>query len=258
MKYFKIVTIALLALGFSSCKSYKSNVILTLEEGDINWKDTISKVVVQYPIKIGDKIQFSLYTNLGESIIDPGGNLVAVQTAPLDENKGNVQRPSYDVLEDGSCFFPVIGKLSVVGLKTSELDSVLSMKYESLYNDVFVISKVINKKIIVIGNKGGELVPYTSNMNLLEVIAIYGGLDDKSKGYNIRIIRGDLKTPQVTEVNLKTIKDMKRTVVQLQPDDIVYIEPVRRPGTESVRDNLYFFNILQLILTTTLIFRNSL
>lgn len=253
----KIFALVIVVLALSSCKSYKSNIILIAEEGDINWKDSFTRVMVQYPIKVGDKIQFSIYTNLGESIIDPSGNLVTAPNTFGDENQSNVQKPTYDVLEDGSCLFPVIGKLNVLGMKTSELDSVLSSRFEAYYNEVYVISKVVNKKLIVIGSKGGRLIPFTSNMNLLEVLAIYGGLDDNSKGYNIRVIRGDLKKPEITVVNLKTINDMKNTIVSLRPDDIIYIEPVRRPTSEGIRDNLYFFNIVQILLTMTVILRNT-
>ena len=152
--------------------------------------------------------------------------------------------------------FPVIGKLQITGLKTSQLDSVLSSKYESYYNGVYVISKVVNKKIIILGGgKGGQILPFTSNMSLLEVIALYGGLDDKSRGYNIRVIRGDLKNPEITVVNLKTITDMKSSIVTLKPDDIVYIEPVRRPTSESLRDNMYILNIFQVMLTTAVLIR---
>jgi polysaccharide export outer membrane protein len=254
----KIVALVIMIVALSSCSSYKSNIILTTEAGDVNWKDSFSKVLVQYPIKVGDKIQFTIYTNQGEAIIDPSGALVVAANIFGDENATNVQKPSYEVLEDGTCHFPVIGKIVVVGLKTSDLDSVLSVKFESFYNGVYVISKIVNKKIIVFGSKGGKLIPFTSNMNLLEVLAIYGGLDDNAKGYNIRVIRGDLKNPEVTVVNLKTVKDMKSTIVSLRPDDIIYIEPVRRPAAESIRDNLYFFNILQIILTTTILLRNTL
>ena len=89
-----------------------------------------------------------------------------------------------------------------------------------------------------------------------EAIAAYGGLDEKSKGYNIRIIRGDLKNPEVTVVNLRTINDMKNSIVNLQPDDIIYIEPIRRPGSEVVRDNIYIFNFLQIITTLSLLINN--
>jgi polysaccharide export outer membrane protein len=93
-------------------------------------------------------------------------------------------------------------------------------------------------------------------MNLLEAVAAYGGIDERAKGYNIRIIRGDLKNPEVTIVNLTTINDMKNSIVNLRPDDIIYIEPIRRPGAEAVRDNMYVFNLLQVIVTLSLLINN--
>ena len=246
----------LLVLGIlQGCKSYTSNVILKMEPTEINWSSAYQKVVIENPIKVGDKIQFSIYTNQGESIIDPTGNLVSAKSFS-DANLAAADKPVFEVLENGYCFFPLIGKMSVIGLKSSELDSVLSKKFETYYNGVYVLSKVINKKIIVLGGTGGKILPFSSNMNLLEALAIYGGLDDKSKGYNIRIIRGDLKNPEITMVNLRTVKDMKNSMVNLKPDDIIYIESVRRPGSEAVRDNMYVFNILQVLVTFSLLISN--
>lgn len=237
----------------SGCKSYTSNVLLKAEKVDINWQSAYQKTIIDYPIKVGDKIQFTLYTNAGESIIDPSGKLIAASTLG-DVNSLSNDKPSFEVSEAGICHFPVIGKQKVFGLKISELDSLLSAKYESYYNDVYVISKVINKKIIVLGGKGGQLIPFTSpRMNLLEAIALYGGIDNSSKGYNIRIIRGDLKNPEITIVNLRTIADMKNSIISLKPDDIVYIEPVRRPVAEGIRDNIFIINIVQVLVTFSIL-----
>jgi polysaccharide export outer membrane protein len=246
----------ILAIGaillLQSCSSYRSNIILQTKPEDLNWQQTFEKVVVENPIKLGDKIQFSVFTNQGESIIDPSGNMVTAKNFG-DANNNTVDKPTYDVLESGFCHFPLVGKVSVLGLKTSQLDSVLSAKYEQFYNGVYVLSKVVNKKIVILGGAGSKIIPYTTNMTLLEAIALYGGLDDQSKGYNIRVVRGDLKQPEVKVVNLKTIADMKQTIVNLRPDDVVYIEPIRRPGTEAFRDNLYIFNIIQVITTLSVL-----
>lgn len=246
-----------LVIIFAGCKSrsYTGNVILKTEADDINWQAAYLKTIVENPIKVGDKIQFSVFTNAGEAIIDPSGKLVSVSanSAFGDANIGTQEKPTYEVLESGVCNFPVIGKVVVTGLKVSQLDSLLSVKYEEFYNEVYVISKVVNKKIIMLGSGGGKIIPYVTNMNLIEAIALYGGLDDKAKGYNIRIVRGDLKNPQVTVVNLRTIKDMKSSIVNLMPDDIIYMEPVRRPFQEGVRDNLYIVNIIQVFLTLTVL-----
>lgn len=237
----------------SGCKSYTSNVLLKAEKEDINWQSVYQKTIIDYPIKVGDKIQFTLYTNLGESIIDPSGKLVATNTLG-DVNVISTDKPSFEVSEAGTCHFPVIGKLKVFGLKISELDSLLSSQYESYYNEVYVISKVVNKKIIVLGGKGGQIIPFTSpTMSLLEAIALYGGIDNNSKGYNIRVLRGDLKNPETTVVNLRTIADMKNSIISLKPDDIVYIEPVRRPVAEGIRDNIFIINIVQVLVTFSIL-----
>jgi polysaccharide export outer membrane protein len=250
-KTVQISIFCLLGIVFTGCKSYTSNVLLQADKDQVNWQSAYQKTIIESPIRIGDKIQFSIFTNLGEAIIDPSGKLVT--TTFGDANSTSTEKPTYEVLESGGCFFPVIGKMTVVGLKVSELDSILSIKYESYYNEVYVISKVINKKIVMLVSGGGKIIPYTSNMNLLEAIAIYGGLDNNSKGYNIRIVRGDLKNPEFTIVNLRSLNDMKSTIVNLKPDDIIYIEPVRRPVAEGVRDNLYVVNIVQVFLTLTIL-----
>ena len=249
-KAFLLVSFVMVLL--QSCSSYRSNIILQTKPEDLNWQQTFEKVVVENPIKLGDKLQFSVFTNQGESIIDPSGNAVAIKNYG-DANNNAIDKPSYDVLESGICHFPLIGKVAVLGLKTSQLDSVLSSKYEQFYNGVYVLSKVVNKKIVVLGGSGSKIIPYTTNMTLLEAIALYGGLDEQTKGANIRVIRGDLKNPEVTVVNLKTIADMKKSIVNLRPDDVVYIEPIRRPGTEAFRDNLYIFNIIQVITTLSVL-----
>lgn len=252
-----ILYLFVLLLFAGSCKTYTGNIILKTEKEDENWKAAYSKVIIEYPIKVGDKLQFTLFTNEGESIIDPTGNLVKASTQNSNggSNEPIEQNPIYEVLESGECLFPVIGKLQVVGLKTSQLDSILSIKFEAFYNGVYVLSKVVNKKVTVLGgSKGGAIVPFSSNMNLLEVLAIYGGLSNDNKGYNIRIIRGDLKDPQVKVVNLRTIADMKASIVTLMPDDIIYIEPIRKPAAEGIRDNIYILNIVQVLVTLTVLF----
>lgn len=240
---------------WSGCgKKYTSNIILKTEDGDINWSAEYKKTIDEYSLRVGDKIQFNIYTNLGEAIIDPSGKLVAANSVPSEGQGTSGGKPSYEVSESGTCFFPVIGKHNIAGLKVSELDSLLTSNYERYYNEVYIISKVVNKRVIVIGGKGSQVIPLeNSNTNLLEIIAIYGGIDKESMAYNIRIVRGDLKTPEITIVNLRTVSDMKNTVVRIKPDDIIYIEPIRKPFTEGLRDNIFIFQIVNILFTLTIL-----
>lgn len=240
---------------WGGCKKYTSNTMLKTKKGDINWSVEYKKVVDEYKLRPGDKIQYSIYTNLGEAIIDPSGNLVSANTAaPTDAQGGVDGKPTYEISESGFCFFPVIGKLNVAGLKISELDSLLSTNYEKYYNQVYIISRVTNKRVIVLGGSGSKIIPLVNyNTSLLEIIAIYGGIGNDARAYNIRVVRGDLKNPEVTVVNLRTVDDMKNTIINIKPDDIVYIEPVRQPVMEGLREYREIFYITNSLLTIFLL-----
>ena len=93
-------------LGFiilQGCKSYTSNIILKAEPTDINWKSAYEKAIVENPIKVGDKIQYTIFTNQGESIIDPSGNLMTAKSYG-ESNSTLADRPIFEVLESGTCF----------------------------------------------------------------------------------------------------------------------------------------------------------
>jgi polysaccharide export outer membrane protein len=59
----------------------------------------------------------------------------------------------------------------------------------------------------------------------LELIAIAGGIPINGKAHRIKLIRGDLKNPQVYLIDLSTIEGMKKAELTMQGNDIVYVEP---------------------------------
>ena len=50
------------------------------------------------------------------------------------------------------------------------------------------------------------------------------------------MIRGDLDNPKVQVIDLSTIEGMKEAALDVQANDIIYIEPQKRRITESVRE----------------------
>ncbi len=255
MRHFFIVFLVGIAIFGGGCAKYKSHVILKVQPEDINWLDAYQEQVDAYRIRKGDRIQFTIYTNSGEAIIDPSGQLVKPRAAGSEGSDPNTlsATPFYEVSEAGTCVFPVLGLKKVEGLKVEQLDSLLSYSYEEYYHQVFIVSKIVNKRVIVIGDKGSQVIPLDHpNMNLLEILALYGGLTKESKGFDIRIIRGDLKNPQVTLVNLQTIADMKSTMVNIKPDDIIYIEPVVKPFREAAQEYRFVFQMVNLLFTFAL------
>ena len=62
------------------------------------------------------------------------------------------------------------------------------------------------------------------NTSLIEVLALAGGVGG-SKAFRIKLIRGDLRNPQVFLIDLSTIEGLKKTNLQIVSNDIIYVEP---------------------------------
>lgn len=222
-----------------------------VDEDTYALQDSVNKFIGEYQIRVGDQVELKVFANNGEIIIDPGTG-VTVNTTSNQQGNGSF----FVVYPDSVMRLPMIGEVAVVGFTGRQLDSALSSMYSKYYEGAYAITKVKNKRVIVIGPQGGKIIPFeTQSMHLIELIALYGGMENDAKAYNIRLIRGDLKNPQVTVVDLSTIKAMTQNNLQILPDDIVYIEPVRRPFQESLQDNFRWFTVINSLLTLVLFFR---
>jgi polysaccharide export outer membrane protein len=248
------------ALGFSSCKVYKQSILFSTDQ-EQNTQQLQQEVKVaqrNYTVSPFDYITFSVYTNKGERIIDPDFELSKESSAVLQ----NQQTPKqYIVRPDGTLDLPMIGNVKAAGLKINQLDSALQVLYNNFYSDSYVISRITNKRVIVIGATGGHLIPFQNeNMSLIEALAIAMPANQgttKFNAQNIRIIRGDLKNPEVYIIDLSTIEGMKKSQTQLQPDDIIYIEPVVRVFNESIRDAAPIIGIVTNLITLLIIIQST-
>lgn len=243
-----VIAVILFFCALVSCRN-KSIMFKTDREylGD-TLKDKIDAAEKSYKIHVNDYLQYSVYTNRGERLIDPNyelrKNTVLQQSSEI---------PKYLVQNDSTTSLPMIGKQKVAGLKLSQLDSLLTKKYSDFYNDVYVISKVINKRVFVLGTASvnmvgtgnAKVIPLENeNMNLIEVLTLAGGLDNLSKAHNIRLIRGDLKNPTVMIIDLSTIEGMKKATLLVQPNDIIYIERFQKRVIQSIQESSGLISIL--------------
>jgi len=85
------------------------------------------------------------------------------------------------------------------------------------------------------------------NLHLVEVLALAKGLDNNAKAQNIRVLRGD----DVFVADLSTIEGYLKNNIAIEPGDIIYVEPIRKPVVEATRD--YAIVISMITSLTTLI-----
>jgi len=70
------------------------------------------------------------------------------------------------------------------------------------------------------------------NVSVVEVLAMAKGIGNDGRSHNVRLIRGD----DVYILDFSTIEGYKRSNMIAQPGDIIYVETIRRPFTEGLRD----------------------
>lgn len=269
-----LLCVPLLLCASCSNRVYNQRVMFRLDDGKgldtTKLRKVVNRVNRNYVIQPNDMLAVRVYTNNGERIIDPNGELRfgnpagQLPIAPSgSRTSGNVAgstpaatgagqgtgESEFLVQTDGYVTLPLVKRVRVSGYTLLQADSVLQVRYGEFYKGVFVTTRVTNNRVVVLGSPGGRVVPLVNdNMNLLEVLAAAGGIDggggggagslyrSGGKATNIRIIRGDLKNPQVEQVDLTTITGMRRANLQVEPNDIIYIEPVRRPFYDALVD----------------------
>lgn len=228
----RLFFILLLFMVFlSGCKVFAPYVMLRQGKYPISeFPDTVA--VQEYKIAPNDMLDMRVFSNNGEKMIDPTG---AGSTIMSQQNNS-----AYLVEFDGQVKFPILGRVPVGGLTLRQAEQLLEQKYSAYFNDPFVQLKVTNNRVIVFpGGQGSQATVVNlqnSNTTLFEALALAGGIVD-GKAHKIKLIRGDLKHPQVYNIDLSTIEGMTKANMVLQANDIIYVVP-RDKIPQKILDNI--------------------
>lgn len=216
-------------LLLSSCSSYKQNILFTSDQLSGPDKQKL-EVGNNRIIDIGDYLTIEVFTKNGEKIIDPDFEL-----ANTNINAERLRpKLKYLVRNDGFVKAPMIGEVEIKGKTLHEAEQILQQKYELFYKSSFVNINFLNKRVVVLGSTGGQVIPLENeNTTLVEIIALSGGIDNSGKGNNIRVLRDN----SAYLIDLTTIEGYQTGNIIMEPGDVVYIEPVRRPFSEFIREN---------------------
>ncbi len=264
----KIICCFFLFISLFSCAGYQNNILFrTGEDFDNNAFDEVkAKAEQNYRLAPFDYITIQVFTNDGEIIIDPsgdfgeeitdGGGVITrnqnqfesdVSGIPIATgNAGNVRDRTgrngflrrHLIQETGQILLPMIGKTKLAGLTLYQADSLLAEKFSKFYEKPYIITRYINKRVTVMGAMGNKVITLTNeNMTLLEVLALAGDFDKNTRANKIRLIRNaNAGKPIMKNIDLSTWQGLKNAELIIQPNDVVYIEPRRRVGSEFLAD----------------------
>ncbi|WP_417360739.1 polysaccharide biosynthesis/export family protein [Galbibacter sp.] len=182
-------------------------------------------------------------------------------TAPFNLTIGagqNTRELDYVIDQDGNIDFPVLGKIKLIGLSTTEAKELLRKRLieGQFLNDPIVNIRIKNFRVTVLGqvNKPGTYLVDSERITLLEAIGLAGDLDIRGRRKNVLVIRDFDGVKTYTRVDLTTKEFVNSPVYYLTQNDVVYVEPNKSVVRTSNLDSRLTIglSVFSIILTTVI------
>ncbi len=151
---------------------------------------------------------------------------------------------SYTVSEDGTIKLPYIGYVSVIELTIEEASDKIEEELSQFLFIPSVYMRFVNNKVTVLGevNAPGVYTFDRKSINILEAVGYAGDIGQFGNRRNVLLIREDGVTRSKHYINLTSDELFLSEHYLIQPDDIIYVEPLGRKkwGIGTVPYNLVF------------------
>lgn len=209
-------------------------------------------------------ITMNFYTGNGYMLVEMGLGTAMLSQGGQQGQQGGQQgmmlamRGSgmqYLIDRDGTVKLPVIGRVKLEGMTLREAETYLEELYSQYYNEPFVILNVQNNRVIVSPGAGGTakvINLVNNNTTLMEALSMVGGITERGNASKIKLIRinDETKQREVYRIDLSTIDGLYNADMIVQPNDIIYVEPLPLIARELVQE---ITPVITLVSTTILL-----
>lgn len=207
-------------------------------------EDFKKQMKFEWKIAKGDRVSITAYNqsasaNQLNQLLSTGGDTTNYTQRVGDEGVliGN----------EGTVILPLVGKVKIVGLTEGEAAEKLIKEYQRYLRTPYVTVKILDQKLFVLGEvkQPGTVLVTHGTMTLYEALATSGDLTDDALRTNIKIIRGNLRDPEVHEVDLTDMSTLRFASLMLQPNDVVYVQPrMMKAVNKNINDQKPLFELI--------------
>lgn len=186
------------------------------------------------------------------------GDLLGIVVASLSpENTAIYNAPQntqgtlsgYLVDENGNIQFIKLGLIHAEGMTRKELKDTLEKALTPYLAQTVITVGFLNRHVTMMGAVSPQVIPMTNdNMTLLDALAASGDIGDKGRTDNILVIREKNNTKEFKRLNLTDKSIFYSPYFYLQPNDIVYVEPIKKKQDNTLRIVSYITSGLSIVL----------
>lgn len=167
-------------------------------------------------------------------------NYATFRPEAVSAGGGRIYDRGLFVNKNGHIELPYIGKIQVSGLTLMEAADTIRSKILLYVVDsslIYVNVKVLNFPVTILGEVGRPGVYQAENefMTITELLAKAGDITMYGNRKNIKVIRSNRETKATTTFYLDlTRADVIQPIIsRLQPNDVLYVEPLRRKQIQT-------------------------
>ena len=254
-KNFISLAILIIALAVTGCsikddRLFQGKGMHNEETTMVSDEQYAEEVQFEYKIAPNDRLAITTYVQSGTNSQQMNSILANTDTTrqglqSIDAAAGLL------VTQKGEVRLPLIGSIKIIGLTEDQAANKLIAEYQKYIRNPYVTVEITNQRIIVIGEvqQPGIVPVVNGTMNLIEVISRSGYLTEKASRTDIRIVRGNLRDPEIRSIDLTDGKSLLTTNLLLQPNDIVYVPARQMDGfNKAFNESMPFFQAVSAIL----------
>jgi polysaccharide export outer membrane protein len=166
----------------------------------------------------------------------------------------------YSVNSRGMITMPEVGEIKVGGYTLEEAEEAILDAISGYITNATILLKLVSFKITVLGevNRPGYYYVFNEQANVLEGLGLAGDLTDFGNRENITLIR---QTDIGTETILLNLKDPNLLTSKyyfLQPNDVLYVQPLKAKATRGNINTLTILSVLFGAISSTVLILNFL
>lgn len=171
------------------------------------------------------------------NVFKQGGTQYTITATQGGQNSNMGQNVGYLVDQEGFIDFPVLGKIKMAGLNMRQAKDALSLRLKDYVKDPVVEVRIINYKVVVLGevNRPGTVIAPNHTISIIEALAAAGDIPVTGKKSNVLIVRENGGKREFARLDLGSKDVFNSPYYYLHQNDIVYVEPskVRRQETSE-------------------------
>jgi polysaccharide export outer membrane protein len=175
-------------------------------------------------VQVGDRIIVRIITKepLDNELLNSGLNSMG-NIGGGGSDQTNI---GYLVDKHGKIEFPIIGEVSVVGLKSEEIKNIIKLKTSELYKDPVVFCNIMGR-VLFLGGGGvtGSLAITNEKLSILDAFALMGIPDPTAKREKVWVIRDKMGEREYGQINLNSKEVFNSPYFYLHNNDLIYVEP---------------------------------